>query len=88
MNQLLTTLRFYATGEHLSSVGDFMGLHESTASRIIKKTSEAIAGLRYVMMPENEEIIAVQNNFFQMASFPHVIGCVDGTHVRIQSPGK
>lgn len=90
MNQLLTMLRFYATGGHLSTIGDFMGIHEGTASKIIKRTSEAVARLRptYIKMPENEaEIIDVQNKFFGIASFPRVLGNIDGTHIRIQSPG-
>ncbi|KAK4872615.1 hypothetical protein RN001_014644 [Aquatica leii] len=72
LNQLLTTLRFYATDGHLSSVADFMGIHTSSASRIIKKTSQVLASLRprYIRMPQNEEIVQVQNHFFQIASFP------------------
>lgn len=90
MNQLLTTLRFFATGGHISSIADFMGMHTSTASRIISKVSGAIASLRprYVKMPEGNEIIDVQTDFFNIAGFPRVLGCIDGTHIRIQSPGN
>ncbi|KAJ8930575.1 hypothetical protein NQ314_016607 [Rhamnusium bicolor] len=46
INQLLTTLRFYACDEHQFSLGDFMGVHPSTVSRIISKVSAAVANLR------------------------------------------
>lgn len=89
-NQLLTTLRFYATGGHLSSIADFMGMHTSTVSKIVKRTSNVLAGLRplYICMPRTDvEKIEVQQQFFQIAAFPRVIGFVDGTQIRIQSPG-
>lgn len=62
----------------------------SSVSRIIVKVSEAIARLypHFVKMPEQEEIIREQNKFYTVASFPRVLGLVDCTHVRIQSPGN
>lgn len=90
INQLLITLRFYATGEHLLSIADFGGMHVSTVSRIIKRVSEAIASLlpQYVRFPlTNEGIQRSKTEFYQKASFPNVIGAIDCTHVRIQSPG-
>ncbi|KAF5290560.1 hypothetical protein FQA39_LY14689 [Lamprigera yunnana] len=45
INQILIVLRIYATGQHLLSVGDFVGVHISIVSRIIRKMSEAIANL-------------------------------------------
>ncbi|KAJ8915704.1 hypothetical protein NQ315_000638 [Exocentrus adspersus] len=52
INQLLTALRFYATCSHQNTVGD-MGMHQSTASRVILKVSRQIAMLapQYIKMP-------------------------------------
>lgn len=86
----MTALLFYATGGHQINIGDFMCMDQSTVSRIVKKVSEAIAGLRnrFIKMPATEqERITCKNNFYQIARFPRVIGCVDGTHIKIQSPG-
>lgn len=90
MNQLLATLRFFACGTHQDAIGDFMGMHQTTASRLIKKVAEAIARLRHmhVQMPTGNEIIQVQNDFYQLARFPGVVGCIDGTHIKIKSPGR
>lgn len=88
--QLLTALRFYSTGCHLTTVADFAGMHTSTASRIVTRVSRAIARLykKYIKFPTtNEEISITQNEFFELGSFPQVIGCVDGTHIKIQCPG-
>ncbi|XP_024940238.1 uncharacterized protein LOC112494277 [Cephus cinctus] len=43
MNQLLLTLRFYATGTHLISAGDFSGVSKTSAHRIVHKVTAAIA---------------------------------------------
>lgn len=67
-----------------------MGIHTATASRIIKKVSNAIASLgqQYIQMPQEDEMLEVQREFFNIASFPRVVGCIDGTHIKIQSPGR
>nr|CAI5830003.1 unnamed protein product [Callosobruchus analis]CAI5860957.1 unnamed protein product [Callosobruchus analis] len=55
----------------------------------IKKVSQAIARLfvAYVKMPQEQDFVREQTKFFAIAKFPRVIGIVDGTHIRIQSPG-
>lgn len=90
LNQLLVSLRFYATGNHLMSVADTNGMRTSTVSRIIKRVSEAIAALydRFIKLPTSvEDINTTRRNFFDIALFPRVLGAVDGTHIRIRSPG-
>ena len=91
MNQLLMFLRLCATGTHLACIADFGGVHPSTVSRIIKRVGRALASKyrRFVKMPETpEELQKNQLEFYAKARFPRVIGAVDGTHIRIQSPGN
>ena len=91
MNQLLLTLRFYATGNFLRACADHSGVSISTASRVVARVSMAIASISRtkIKMPEsNEEIRLTQQAFYENYKFPKVIGCIDGTHIRIQSPGK
>ncbi|KAI4468066.1 hypothetical protein MML48_2g00013704 [Holotrichia oblita] len=38
-------------------------------------------------MPSENEFVAIQTNFYATASFPRVIGTIDCTHIKIQSPG-
>lgn len=89
INQILTALRFYASSGHLSTVADFMGIHESTASRIVEKVSRVLASQyrNFVRLPRPQEIISFQTNFYEIARFPRIVGIVDGTHIKIQSPG-
>ncbi|KAK9751354.1 DDE superfamily endonuclease [Popillia japonica] len=61
MNQLLLTLRFYASGCMLISAGDFIGVTKATAGRIIKKETV-------------NEIRDIQAGFYEIARFPKVIG--------------
>lgn len=91
MNQLLCTLRFYATGCHQITVADFSGISKSTAHRIIHRVSAAIASLRplYVKFPETpEEIRRTQMDFFNIASFLRVLGAIDCTHIKVNTPGE
>ena len=43
MNQLLLTLRFYATGTFQIVDADLFGVHQCTVSRVIKKVSRVLA---------------------------------------------
>lgn len=58
--------------------------------RIIKKITEAIASLRpqYIHCPNsNQSLRHTKESFYNIARFPKVIGAIDCTHVKIQSPG-
>lgn len=91
INQLLCTLRFYATGCFQTTAGDLCGFSSSTVNRIVHKVSCTIASLRsqYIKFPETpEQIRQTQLNFYRRAKFPRVIGAIDCTHVKLwQSPG-
>lgn len=91
MKQLLLTLRFYATGSHLLSAGDYSGVSKTSSHRIIHRVTAAIARLRprYIKFPMlAEEIKREQMKFFDIARFPRVIGCIDCTHIKVQSFGE
>lgn len=58
--------------------------------RIIRKVTEAIASLcpRYINFPNSEENLRKsKQGFYNIARFPKVIGAIDCSHVKIQSPG-
>ncbi|XP_018570980.1 putative nuclease HARBI1 isoform X1 [Anoplophora glabripennis] len=88
--QLLTGLRFYATGSFQLVCGDLRGISQATVCRIIRKISIHFAELlgEYIKFPQNmEQQRANIALFFNIAGFPSVAGCVDGTHIPIASPG-
>lgn len=91
INQLLCALRFFATGNHLLAVADMGGISVATCSRIVKRVSEAIVSLRneFIEFPNTDEKQSrVKADFYKIARFPNVLGCIDCTHIKIQSPGE
>ena len=86
--QVMVTLRFLATGTFQSVIGNLFGISQPTASRTVTRVSDAITRqmAKWVHLPSQQQADAHKLKFFRMAGFPGVIGCVDGTHVRIQAP--
>lgn len=59
-------------------------------SRCIKEVSEKLARNihQFIGFPNTpEEMQTNINLFFDIANFPGVTGCIDGTHIEIKSPG-
>ncbi|XP_023945745.1 putative nuclease HARBI1 [Bicyclus anynana] len=78
LHQLLLTLRFYALGS-LVSVGQFIGVSKSLANQIVRDVSCAITHLysKYVCVNNTTD------KFYKIARFPHVLGVIDCTHIKI-----
>ncbi|XP_028041554.1 uncharacterized protein LOC114251465 [Bombyx mandarina] len=90
MNQLLLTLRFYATGSMQITAGDFSGVHQTTAGKTIKRVTKVIAANRFNHLKLHLSPIKQQQNqtgFYSIARFLCVYGALDYTHIRLQSPG-
>ena len=78
--QVLVALRFFASGSFLQVIGDTLGLSKSSVSLAQKQRN-------FVKWPlTEEEILQNKRGFFTKGGFPGVIGCVDGTHIKIQAP--
>ncbi|XP_031558424.1 putative nuclease HARBI1, partial [Actinia tenebrosa] len=88
IDQVLIALRFYASGSFLQVIGDTVGVDKATVSRVVFSVTQALIARRdqFIKWPSNQEIQEIKNAFFQRGGFPGVIGCVDGTHIRIQAP--
>jgi hypothetical protein len=88
--QLLITLRFYATGTFQMCIGDLVNVSKSSVCRIIHRVTNSIASLRhyFIRLPDRRnEIRKIHNDFYEIAGFPNVLGAVDCTHIKVQSPG-
>ncbi|CAH2003194.1 unnamed protein product [Acanthoscelides obtectus] len=88
--KLLLTVRFYATGNMLRPVADFAGVPIASASRIVRKVSESIAALQsnHIKMPNTrQEMETTAAEFYRLARFPRVIGAIDCTLIKMDSPG-
>jgi len=85
---ILITLRFLATGSIFNSVGDSVGYHRCTVSRVVAQVRDALCTRmrRFVVWPNEEARMRSMEAFFDVAGFPYVVGCVDGSHIRVQAP--
>ncbi|XP_046993915.1 putative nuclease HARBI1 [Schistocerca americana] len=70
-------------------IGDNSNIHRTTPQRIISDVSDITASLspRFIKFPTREEVRSVMYGFSQLERFPGVLGTLDCTHIRIQSPG-
>ncbi|XP_021357845.1 putative nuclease HARBI1 [Mizuhopecten yessoensis] len=85
---LLCSLRFFATGSFYTCIGDTLGLSEATVSRCVTTVASSLCRLsnRFIIFPTGQALKRVKQDFFALAGFPNVAGCVDGTFVRLQAP--
>ncbi|CAH2097209.1 unnamed protein product [Euphydryas editha] len=85
----LIALRLFATGSFQAVIGDTANVSKATVCRVIERVTTAIALLRpqYVYMPTPQQRPSVASRFHDIAGFPRIIGAVDCTHVKINSPG-
>lgn len=86
--KLLMTLRFLATGNYMQTVGDTLGRDKATVSHTLSAVIDALCDLRgqYIVWPD--DVSENKRQFYRISGFPNVLGCVDGTHVRILKPGR
>ena len=65
------------------------GISKCTVSRIVSRVSTALARKQnqFIRWPSTaSERQEIKQGFLEKGGFPGVIGCIDGTHVRIQGP--
>ncbi|KAH6922958.1 hypothetical protein HPB50_020320 [Hyalomma asiaticum] len=67
-----------------------MNISQPVVSRAVASISSLIARTLFpvlVKFPEASEMSSVMQDFYRIAKFPGVSGCIDCTHVPIKSPG-
>lgn len=74
--QVLISLRFYASGTFYQVVGDNIGVDKSTVSDVVKAVSIALAGLvnQFVSLPKDVQIAQTQTSFFFWGTCPILLG--------------
>ena len=76
-----------------SELGERFGIGAATAYRSFKKTVKVILSLKSKIIEFPSSEISQRRTMEQfkasrLHSFPYVIGCIDGTHIRIPQPLK
>ncbi|XP_030253210.1 putative nuclease HARBI1 [Sparus aurata] len=82
------TLRFFACGSFLHSVGDAENLNKETICRTIRHVCLALKSLlnMFVGFPSHLSTMLVKEGFYKISGFPRIIGAMDCTHVPIIGP--
>ncbi|XP_057200033.1 putative nuclease HARBI1 [Triplophysa rosa] len=85
------TLRFLATGKMQQCTSDDLGPSQSTVSRVLNTTVEALTTpdivRQFIIFPTDLQTIQQkQADFMRIAGFPGVVGAIDGTKVHIIAP--
>ena len=80
--RLAITLRFLASGETQQSLSYSLRVGRQTLSKIVSETCEAI--YEAVKDPYSEDWKSISERFEDVWNFPHVVGAVDGKHIRIE----
>ncbi|XP_059915809.1 putative nuclease HARBI1 [Gadus macrocephalus] len=88
LQTICTALRFFATGSFLYSVGDAEHIGKATVCRSVRKVCLALKRLlrNFIVFPGHKPTRRMKMEFHQLAGFPNVIGCIDGTQVPILAP--
>ena len=90
-DQLLIALRFYASGNFLQVIGDTVGVDKSTVSRAVHDVSQLLSTKQnmFIKWPTTAAVINENKNvFYRRRRFPGIIGCIDGTQIRIIAPSN
>ena len=86
--QVLVTLRYYASGSFQDVCGELIGIDQSTVSRTVTRVTVALLRQvpNYVRLPNQRHADRTKAKFYDTNGFPNVVGCIDGTQIRIQAP--
>ena len=87
--QLCIALHWLGNGGQYHVIADAHGVSKASVCRSLKNVVRAVNQVKFnqvVNWPEN--VLNVSASFFAKAQFPQVIGCVDGTLIKIDAPNE
>lgn len=91
--KLATFLIFLATGGYQASIGNecVSSMSKSQVSKVLTELLDIFEEHlchKWIKLDKSlEDENEVKESFYISAGMPGIVGCVDGTHVRIKSPG-
>ena len=83
--QVLTALRFYATGSFQKDAGDLHGISRDSVSRCVSAVSSSLCNVasHHISFPGDQ---LAQQRTMAAFNFPNVLGCVDRMQIPITVP--
>ena len=88
--QVCGALRYLASYDFQIGIADSLGISQATMSRCMHNVVNALS-LRtdnFIKFPTDVEIERNKRQFYHVARFPGVVGCIDCTHIRILAPSS
>lgn len=85
-DQILTFLHFIGTNSFYHVTRDAKGPGTMTICRAVHRVCEALITIKNEVINWPEDSERACQRFYQMAGFPYVCGCIDGTHVDLCPP--
>lgn len=88
--QVLVTLRYYASSSFQDVCGELIGIDQSTVSRVVSRVTDALCrrARAEIQLPAQRQADQTKRHMLRDYGFPNVVGCIDGTQVRIQAPSE
>jgi len=68
---------------------DIFRMDNYTAGKIVDQVSDVVwskLSSKHVTVPDHDMFLDIAVKFQERWDFPHVIGCIDGKHIRIKCP--
>ncbi|XP_029919693.1 putative nuclease HARBI1 [Myripristis murdjan] len=81
-------MRFFTTGSYLYTVGDAERLSKNTVCRVVHQVASALTSLMddFIVFPGHLPAHVIKQQFYAIAGFPRVLGCIDSTLIPISAP--
>ena len=86
--KVLVCLKTLASGSFQNCSKDFVNTSQPVVSKLLTAFTDSMVKQlhNHVHMPAREDIENEKNLFYEVAGFPGVLGCIDGTHIPIIAP--
>lgn len=86
--QLLTFLHFLGTNSFYHVMHSCHGIATSTVFNVVRRVVPAILSLRRHLIHWPDQPLRIAGKYREIAGFPSVAGCLDGTHIIVMAPSN
>ncbi|XP_025425061.1 protein ALP1-like [Sipha flava] len=89
--KLAITIRYLSTGMSFRALEFLFKRHHYTIGKIVEDVCVAIWNqlfTKHMPIPNKENYLKISSTFEVLWNFPHVVGCLDGKHLRVKCPEK
>lgn len=83
-HQILLFLHFLGTNSFYHVLRDARGPSHMTVCRVVHRVAQALVQLKDKVIGWPHDTSKICRKFYEIARFPSVCGCIDGTHVQVQ----